>query len=414
MYKISVLTIGDEICIGQIVNTNASWISEQCTKTGAKVLMHSSVGDNIEMMTSELKRLGNVSDMVIITGGLGPTEDDITKTALCEFFGDKLELHKPTFDYLTEFFEHRGRAFSDMNQSQAMLPASCTALPNSAGTAPGMLFEQDGKLFISLPGVPNEVKAIMNSHVIDMIISEIKKNNHKIVLYKTLLTSGAPESDIADKIGSSGQFPANMSLAYLPSYSGVRLRIGVESENFDKAKQLLSDIESTIRQRVGEYIYGEENDSLENAAGRQLAKQNKTIAVAESCTGGLLGKTITNSPGSSSYFKGGIIAYSNDIKITEVGVSRQTIIEYGAVSRETATELAENIRQKFKSDIGISITGIAGPGGGSAEKPVGTVWIGLAGENGSIAKKYVFGKDRNMNRELAVTYALSWLYKYLK
>ncbi len=414
MYKISVLTIGDEICIGQIINTNASWISGQCTSAGAKVLLHSSIGDNLDMITSELGRLGDISDMVIITGGLGPTEDDITKSALCRFFSDHLELHEPTCNYLTESFKIRGRTFSDSNRSQAMLPSSCTALSNSVGTAPGMLFKREGRIFISLPGVPSEVKAIMNSHVVGIISKEIKKNKHKVVLYKTLLTSGMPESALAEKIGLSGQFPESATLAYLPSYSGVRLRIGVESGNADKAQLILYDMESKLRQRIGEYIYGEGSDSLENAVGRILVEQCKTIAVAESCTAGLLGKTITNSPGSSSYFRGGLIAYSNEIKIREVGVNQQTIIEHGAVSKDTAIELANNIRDKFDTDLGISITGIAGPGGGTAEKPVGTIWIGLSDKNGTQAKKYVFGKHRNMNRELAVTYALSWLHSHLR
>jgi nicotinamide-nucleotide amidase len=412
MLNISILTIGDEICIGQIVNTNSSWIASHCTETGANVILHSSIGDRRDLIMEELKRLMSKSDVVIITGGLGPTHDDITKPVLTEFFNDELVFHEESYEQLKKFFEKRGRQITDRNKEQAMLPSRCTPLSNAVGTAPGMRFESKGKYVFSLPGVPSEMKYIMTEHILPFIIDLMASKQSDVVLYKTLHTINIPESSLADLIGPPEEFLNGGTLAFLPSYKGVRLRIGVTG-TYDSAQRHLEQIEQIIRERAGKYIYGEFEDSIAAAVGRLLKERGETLAVAESCTGGMLGGEITEISGSSDYFPGGAIVYSNEAKINIVGVKKETIDNHGAVSEETALELASNIRKLFNSSYGLSITGIAGPTGGTPEKPVGTVWIGLADENGATARKVVYSSDRRTNREYSVGAALGFLYERL-
>lgn len=414
MLKVSILTIGDEICIGQIVNTNSSWIAAECTKLGCSVNLHSTIPDKKEIMLTEMDRLLARSDVLIITGGLGPTHDDITKPTLLEYFDDELVLHEPTLGFLKEFFNRRGYKLTERNKQQAWLPSKCKPLHNEAGTAPGMKFEKNGKFIFSLPGVPAEMKYTMSNSVLPFLKKIIEENKPDVVLYKILQTSGIPESILADRIGDPEKFLAGGSLAFLPSYRGVRLRIGVDAENIETAREKVSAIENVIRNKAGDYIYGEDDENLSSALGKELKKRKMTLAVAESCTGGMIGAYLTDVPGSSEYFAGGFIVYSNEAKINRLGVRRKTILEHGAVAEKTALEMAMNVRKKFGTDFGISATGIAGPGGGTDEKPVGTVWIGLSGEGRTIAKKYVFGKQREMNRERSVATAFNMLLKELK
>lgn len=414
MLKVSILTIGDEICIGQIINTNAAWIASKSTQLGANVIIHSSIGDNKDIMMSEFDRLIPLSDILIITGGLGPTHDDITKQALAEYFDDELVLHRETLHHLKKIFELRGYNLTERNKEQAILPANAKILTNALGTAPGMMWKKNGKYIVSLPGVPAEMRAIMTDYVLTLIQSIIEESNEEIVLYKTLRTTGIPESKLADLIGKPDEMLDGGSLAFLPSYRGVNLRIGVRAENFNKGNLLINKICEKLYKQVGKFIYGENDESLSSIAGNLLSSQRKTVSIAESCTGGLLGAEFTNVSGSSEYFKGGIIAYSNEVKEKILGVKHKTVMLHGAVSEQTACEMASGVREKFSTDLGISITGVAGPKGGTVDKPVGTVWIALADISGVEAKRFLFGNDREVNRERAVGTALAMLLNKLK
>lgn len=413
MVNLSILTIGDEICIGQIVNTNSSYIASKCTEIGLNVLVHSIIPDNNEMMKSELDRLIKISDIVILTGGLGPTEDDITKSTLCEYFGDKLVFHQPTFEYLEKWFTGRGRVMNELNKTQAYLPSKCKVLRNLHGTAPGMLFERDDKVIISLPGVPKEMKFIFEDSVLKYLKEYINKKKTDLILYKTIHTAGIFESELALLIGKKEDFPDDCSFAYLPSYKGVRLRIGIQCQNIEQGQEKIHRIESYLMEKIADYVVGTDSEDIVLSVSNKLRQKKLTVAVAESCTGGLLGANFTNYSGSSDIFTGGIIAYSNNIKIDILGVDRTTLENYGAVSEQTAIEMAKNIREKFKTDFGISITGIAGPTGGSPDKPVGTVWIGISDNDGVSAKMFKFGEDREVNRERSVGAALTMLFEKL-
>lgn len=412
--KIAVFTIGDEICMGQVVNTNAAWIAFQCSKLGFDVTTHSSVGDEEGMIISELDRLLGANDIVLVTGGLGPTHDDITKPALAKYFNDVIELHQPTMDNLTERYQKRGIKLTDRNKSMALLPSKCIVLPNSVGAAPGMLFERNGKTVISMPGVPAEMKAIMKDNVLPYLKEALEKSGSEIKVFKTLHTIGIPESILAEEIGDVSGFLGKSALAFLPSYRGVRLRVNSTGKDVLAAETELNRVVDIITERVGRYVFGTDEDTITQNAGDLLKAKSLTVAVAESCTGGMLGAAFTDNPGSSAYFAGGIISYSNEAKINILGVNQSTILEHGAVSRETAIEMAANVSAKFGSDFGISVTGIAGPDGGTETKPVGTVWIGLASRDEVTARHFVFGSNRSVNRELTVGYALNMLYEKLK
>lgn len=414
MYNISILTIGDEICIGQIVNTNASWIASEFTKIGARIVTHSSVGDEKEIIISEMDRLFAFSDLIIMTGGLGPTHDDITKATLLDYFDDELELNLDVADDLERRFKLRRIAFTERNKAQAYLPSKCKMLSNAVGTAPGMLFSKDNKFVVSLPGVPKEMQYLVSTHLIPFVKEKMAIRNEKIVLYKSLLTSGIPESMLADLIGDPMEFLEGGSLAFLPSYKGVRLRIGVTANNYNEAEVKIKTIENVIRSKAERYIFGTDDESITLIVAEFLRKNNLTVAVAESCTGGMLGAEFTDLPGSSAYFLGGVISYSNNIKVNQLNVNAKLINDYGAVSEEVCREMAVNIRAQFGSDFGISITGIAGPDGGTDEKPVGTVWIGISDKYGCETKVFNFSSDRKVNRERSVATALNLLLQNLK
>lgn len=412
MLTLSILTIGDEICIGQIVNTNAAWIAEQCTRIGCKITIHSTIGDDIQVIHRELERLLSQSDAVVITGGLGPTHDDVTKAALCEYFNDSLVIHQPTADYLTSMYARRGQTVSERNATQALQPSKATILPNSRGTAPGIWFEENNKIVVSLPGVPREMKGLMEDHILQRL-SKKTDETEGVQLFKTILTTGITEANLADLIGEPVEFLNGASLAFLPSYQGVRLRIGVSAQNKSDVQNELSRIEQYIRNRAHKFIFGENDQTLASVVAGLLVEKKHTVSVAESCTGGMLGAALTDIVGSSAYFEGGVQVYSYSAKENLLGVQRETLTKYGAVSKETVEEMADNVRVKFGTTYGISISGIAGPGGGLPEKPVGTVWIGLADEHRVYAQKFVFGNERIINRERSVGCALEMLYRTL-
>ncbi|MCX6156086.1 MAG: competence/damage-inducible protein A [Candidatus Kapabacteria bacterium] len=414
MLKISILTIGDEICIGQIINSNAAWIASQCTGAGAMVIVHSSIGDVKEDILNELKRLSQISDLILITGGLGPTHDDITKITLAEYFNSPLVQHDETLRNLELIFARRNFVLTDRNRGQAMVPANCTILTNKVGTAPGMLFEFNDVKYISMPGVPAEMKYIMSNSVIPMINESISSKNKDVICFKTLMTSGVPESTLADLIGETSDFlKTGETLAFLPSYHGVKLRLGASALTFASAETRLNELSKYLLEKIGQFVFSDEDRSILEVLKERLIQEELTVAIAESCTAGMLGAALTEPRGSSAYFLGGVQSYSNEVKINILKVKSTTIETHGAVSEETAIEMAENVRNIFGSDFGISITGIAGPDGGTQEKPVGTVWIGISDHNGCSAKRFSFSFDRQVNRDRAVGTALNMLLKKL-
>lgn len=412
--KASILTIGTEICIGQIVNSNAATIGAKLTQLGISVIANSSIPDNLSQIVSEIRRLNDISDLVIITGGLGPTQDDITKTALCQYFECEMVFDETVYQFIENLFKSKGREVSDRNRAQAFIPAKAIALPNYAGTAPGLLFEHNGKMLVALPGVPYEMEHIYENSLKDRIKFVLEQSNSEIELHKTIRTYGIFESNLADLIGDSDNIPNVTGLAYLPSASGVRLRLTVQSRDFDSAEIKINEAVAYLESRIGKYIQSYDEKPIIDYISKLFRTNGKTIAVAESCTAGLLGGELTKLAGSSSFFLGGFITYSNESKTNLLDISQDIMEDYGAVSEEVASLMAKNVREIFKSDIGISITGIAGPDGGTDTKPVGTVWFGLSYGERLLSSKQIFPGNRDAIRNRAVFYALNMLNNLLK
>jgi nicotinamide-nucleotide amidase len=399
------LTIGDELLYGQIVDTNAQWMSVALTDAGIKVIRKTTVGDVEEEILTAFAEAEERADIVLITGGLGPTSDDLTKPCLAKYFNCGLRIHEEALAEVTEFFRSRGRELTEVNRQQAALPECCEKITNKVGTAPGMWFERNGKVFVSMPGVPHEMKLMMT----DLIVPKLKKTfKTPIIHHQIIRTIGIGESFLAEKIAHwEKSLPAHIKLAYLPGLGEVKLRLTsfgnalatLQAESFELAEKL--------KPLVGEFIYGYGEDPLEVWIGKMLLDQKLTLSIAESCTGGYLSHLITSVSGSSEYFQGSMIVYANDIKIKQLGVKTETLEGYGAVSEETIRQMATLIREKFKTDIGIATSGIAGPAGGTPEKPVGTVWIAYADNRQTIAKKLQLTKNRILNIQYSSNAALN-------
>ena len=403
--KVSIINIGDELLIGQVVNTNASWMSQQFLANGMDVAKVFVISDNKDDINDTLKMALQMSDAVVITGGLGPTKDDITKKTLTNYFGSELVEDKATFEIISSIFQKRGYPMTDTNRQQALVPKCCTVLLNKRGTAPGMWFEQEGKVVISLPGVPFEMQYLMEEEVIPRMLSYFKVG---AIIHKNLLFHGIGESFLSDKIEDwELSLPKTIRLAYLPKAGMLRLRL--TARGMDKAI-LETDINTSLESLyslVGEYILGEDAESLAEIVAMTMKNNSKTLAVAESCTGGAIASSLTSMAGASEYFKGGIVAYSNEIKNKMLSVKIETLAKYGAVSEETAKEMALGVISSMDTDYAVATTGIAGPGGGTEEKPVGTVWIAVASKNEIHTQKMSFGDDRlrTIERTLNQTFA---------
>ena len=398
MLSSKIISIGDEILIGQIVNTNASFISDKLYSIGIPVKKIITIGDTEEALANELDDSINNFDVTIITGGLGPTHDDITKPVLIKYFNDELITNEKVLEHVKKIFSGRGVSMPKVNYGQALVPKNSKVVWNNNGTAPGIWLEKNNKIFVSLPGVPFEMKAMMTETVLPMLKEKYADIINYVLKSKTLLTTGIGESFLSDMIGNVNEIIGDNKLAFLPSAYGVRLRIDVKGVSDEDAGKKIYCIEKKLIEKIGNYIFGENDELLENKIGELLLTNKLTISVAESCTGGLLASMITDVSGSSKYFIGGICTYSNESKINILGVNKETIEKYGAVSEETAMEMAEKVRNKFGSDIGISTTGIAGPKGGTGLKPVGLVWIGYSDKNKTFAKKYMFGNNRGRTK----------------
>jgi len=406
----TIISIGDELLIGQTINTNASMIARKIAKAGVSVNSILTIGDTGNAIREAVAAAQANSDIAIVTGGLGPTHDDLTKDVLVKHFGGKLVLYPEILKALEARFEQRGYRMPENNRGQAMLPDNAKVLPNKVGTAQGMLFQSGKFLCFVLPGVPYEASFIMDDSIVPMLSSMIKD---VVLLHQSWRTVGVPESVLAEKIGDIAAIEEHGKLAFLPKYSGVDLRISVRAANRAEAETRIRKSEKIIRAKVGHHIYGSGDESLAGTVGAILRERSATLAVAESCTGGLLCARLTSEPGSSDFFVGGMVTYSNAEKIRQLGVREDTLKKHGAVSEEVALEMSVGARHRLQVDFAISTTGIAGPGGGSAEKPVGTVWIGFASAEKSYAKKYTISSLREVNQERSVNYALAILLREL-
>jgi nicotinamide-nucleotide amidase len=410
----SIITIGDELLIGQVIDTNSAWMSQQLNNIGVWVHHRVAVGDVREDIWNALDEESKRSDIILITGGLGPTADDITKPLLCEYFGGKLIMHQPTLDHVTYLFEHvfkRPMPLLERNRKQAEVPDVCTVLKNERGTAPGMLFEKDGKIFISMPGVPHEMQGIMKDHVFDLIKQRYDMPH---IGHRTLLTFGQGESMLAEMIQAWEEaLPKFIKLAYLPNYGMVRLRLTGTGEK-EKIETELDEQFAILKESVKQYLVIDEDIPMNEVVGRLLKACGKTLTTAESCTGGYIAHLITSVPGSSNYFHGSIVSYDNRIKENILHVKKETLQEFGAVSEETVIGMVHGVLQLMKTDYAIAISGIMGPDGGSEEKPVGTVWVAVGNNEKIETKKFWFRLDRKRNIELTSINALNLLRIFIQ
>lgn len=407
--RAEILTIGDEILFGQIIDTNTQWIGSELTGIGIRTVRKTSVGDDKKDIIAAFTDAGKRAEVVIVTGGLGPTKDDVTKYAFCEYFGSTLKINEDALTLITAFFAKRGRAMTELNIQQAALPDNCTYVPNQWGTAPGMWFEKDGVVYVSLPGVPYEMKSLMEFEILPRLKQRFVLN---VIQHKSVRTIGIGESFLAEKIAAwESALPDHIRLAYLPHFGQVKLRLTGTGDNADVLNTQLLEQTELVRPIIDEYIFGYDQDELESVIAALLISQHATVGTAESCTGGFVSHRLTSLPGSSAYFQGAIVSYSNELKMKLLGVSGDTLAENGAVSEQTAKEMAEGARRVLGTTYAIATTGIAGPDGGSAEKPVGTVWIACATPTETVTQLLKLANIRSINIEMTSTYALNLLRK---
>ncbi len=405
------LTIGDEILYGQIVDTNAQWMGVELAAAGIKVIRKTTVGDTEQDILTAFSEAQSRADVVLITGGLGPTNDDLTKPCLVKFFNTSLAINEEALQEVTEFFRQRGRELTELNRLQAALPVNCIKITNRMGTAPGMWFDEGGVVFISMPGVPYEMKVIMEEQVIPKLKQRFSL---PVIHHQMIRTAGIGESFLAEKISAWEQsLPTHIKLAYLPSPGQVKLRLTAVGDDLGKLKKETDSFVQSLFPVAGEFIYSLENESLEEAVGRMLKSKKLTLAVAESCTGGYLSHLITSIAGSSEYFLGSMIPYAYEIKMRQLGVRPETLEKYGAVSEPTISEMASVVRARFTTDIGVATSGIAGPGGATPEKPIGLVWIAYSDKHKTVTKKLQLSTDRLLNIKLASNAVLNLIRQNL-
>ena len=410
--RAEVITIGDEILFGQITDTNTQWIGTELTNIGIRTVRKSSVGDQTDAILEVLHEAHQRADVIIITGGLGPTKDDITKKTLCTYFGVGMVRNETALALVTSFFEKRGRAMTDLNRGQADLPSNAIYMQNDWGTAPGMWFEHDrgdarGRVYISLPGVPFEMKHLMTNRILPKLAQHF---HTPIIKHKMIRTIGIGESFLAERIEAwEDALPPHIKLAYLPSFGMVKLRLTATGSDLAQLNHELDEQVAKVMPLIEKNVFGFDSDELETVVGQLLKEKNLTLGVAESCTGGYVSAQITKVPGSSAYFWGSIVSYSNAVKIDQLGVRPETLEQFGAVSEETIRQMAEGVRQALGTSIGIATSGIAGPDGGTPDKPVGTVWIACATEQRTVARLLKLGQYRDQNIQLTSTYLLNML-----
>lgn len=409
--KAAIITIGDEILIGQTIDTNSAWIGSELSKSGFDVSRITSVHDRREDILYALGEVCGNTDVVLITGGLGPTSDDITKPVLCEFFATRLVPNEEVLKMIEEMMGRRKNPMNENNRRQAQVPESCRVLKNEKGTAPGMWFEKEGTIFVSMPGVPAEMKYIMSEHVIPELN---KRFTSQVIMHRNIMTYGTFEAKLAEILtGFENQLPVNVRLAYLPSSGVIKLRLTGTGNDTASLKELMSAQVAALYKVIPEFIYGENEDPLEKVVGDLLKEKKQTICTAESCTGGELAHLITSIPGSSIYYKGSVIAYANSVKAQVLNIPESILSKYGAVSEEVVNYMASETRKLLDTDYCVSTSGIAGPEGGSESKPVGTLWMAVSSGKGIVTEKRIFGTDRITNIKRFSLAALNLLRKQI-
>ncbi|MEK7263086.1 MAG: competence/damage-inducible protein A [Bacteroidota bacterium] len=408
-----IISIGDELLIGQVINTNQAFIAQQLNSVGVSVQSMITVGDTENEILSAFEKTWRDTQVIIVTGGLGPTHDDITRQVVCRFFDDALVMNIDALKNIERIVQGRNLRMRHEIEEQALVPMNAEIIHNAIGTAPGILYRKEGKYFFVLPGVPREMEFMMTNFIIPLLR---EKNSGAVILHRTLKTVGIAESYLALTLGNietlHNHHPTT-TLAFLPQIFSVRLRITVREKNLLQADEQIQRVEHNIREKINNYIYGADDEELEEIVGKILAQKNRTIAVAESCTGGRIADKITNVSGSSSYFFNGVVAYSNAMKISLLNVDENLIKQFGAVSKEVAEAMASGVRQISSASIGISTTGIAGPTGGSKEKPVGLVYLGYSTAEETFAIQYFLGEGRKEIKERASLAALELVRRKL-
>jgi len=404
---IDIISIGDELLIGQVINSNASWMGQQLSSQGMRINRMVAIADTREAIIHALENSERHARVVLITGGLGPTKDDLTKDVACEFFDSKLVLDEQVKQHVESFFKKRGRDLTELNYWQAMVPDNCRVIPNAVGTAPGMYFEKNEVHYLFMPGVPMEMKSIMETWAIPYFRELCQPEAY---VEKTVLTHGMGESFLAEKIADwENDLPNHFSLAYLPSPGRVRLRISARGNDKSALQKELDNQIAKLKSIIKFLFFGYNTDTMEEVVGKMLLQKEATLATAESCTGGLIAHKITSIPGSSQYFKGSVVAYANEIKEAILKIDAKDLEKHGAVSEEVVLQMATNVRKLYKTDYTLAVSGIAGPDGGTEEKPVGTVWIAMATPKKVVAKKFLFGSERSRNIDWAYQTALNML-----
>lgn len=411
MYKAEIITIGDEILIGQIVDTNSAWMSAGLNDIGISVSKITSIQDREEEILRTLDSAIHDADIVLITGGLGPTSDDITKPALAKYFNTQMVFNADVFNEVSNRLKIRNLPMNENNRHQADVPESCTVLMNKAGTAPGMLFRHNGKAVVSMPGVPHEMKYIMTEHVMPFLQQNYASGT---IVHKNIMTFGVGESLLAERLeGFEKELPEVVKLAYLPSLGIVKLRLTARGASYAGLRDVIDGQVKKLYQVIPDAIYGEDEVTLEETIGRLLSEIGLTVSTAESCTGGRIASMITSVPGCSEWYNGSVVAYDNSVKVQVLGCDPEAIERYGAVSEEIARQMATGVREICGTSFSVGITGIAGPTGGSKEKPVGTVCIAVAFPGGVTSEKFRFGDDRMINISRFATTALNMLRKQI-
>ncbi|MEX1202330.1 MAG: competence/damage-inducible protein A [Ferruginibacter sp.] len=413
MTNISIITIGDELLIGQVIDSNSAWMAQELNKVGIRVKRRVAIGDVWNDIKEALDQESVHADVILITGGLGPTADDITKPLLCDYFDGKLVLNDAALKNVTYLFEEVfQRPLTPRNIRQAEVPNVCTVIQNKNGTAPGMLFEKDGKVFISMPGVPFEMKGMMLNDVIPLLTKTFPTTR---IIHRTLLTFGIGESMIADMIQSFEEtLPAFIKLAYLPNYGMVRLRLSANLDKNDQTELAVDQLFLELQELMKDYMVTNLDEPIEKVLARLLKENSKTMSTAESCTGGYIAHLITSMPGSSAYFNGSVVSYSNESKENLLNVDKNTLIAYGAVSEPVVLQMVKAAAEKLQTNYAVAVSGIMGPDGGLAEKPIGTVWIAVGNQTEQVAQQFHFRFDRQRNIQLTAINALNLLRKFVQ
>jgi len=409
--KAIIISVGDELLIGQTINTNAAWIGQQLTEQGIQVLAGWTIRDDEEIIIDNLRSALDICDIVLVTGGLGPTSDDLTVSAIAGFYQVNMTFNETVWQHIQELYVSRNRTVPESTRKMAYIPENAIIMMNTEGTAPGTLYYENGKMVASMPGVPYEMKKMMEVYVLPFIREHYPL---PFIINRNLLTAGVGETVLAEALTHFEQnLPEHFKLAYLPNVGKVRLRISGSGTDYDQLKKESDDLTEQACQAIQEHMYGQENDTLEASIGQQLRAKGLSIGTAESCTGGYIGHLITSVPGSSDYFKGGIICYSNEIKMSALKVQASTLKQYGAVSEETVSEMLSGALEALETDIAIAVSGIAGPSGGSADKPVGTVYIGVGTKGRKVIRRLQLTNNRERNIQLSAVLTLVLLRKFL-